>query len=179
MIGAYYKLVQLPAEIRAAHKIRSKTRLDCISHADIVPGGYKGLTNFVNPKGQLFFYKTPAREFVSTVSKRIAEWSLTNGSLNLSSIYIEDLDCPEIGYGYPNSKTTLSNGSSNPLFRFRNDAYLFLFNTDYSEAEILVIPEGRNLITSYYQKMIDGGMEDELRDLRQQAKPFFNYGGFV
>jgi len=179
MLTAYFKLVQLPDEIRAANKIRSKTRLDCVSHADMVPGGYKGLTNFVNSKGQLFFYKTPAREFVTTDSKRIAEWSLTNGSKNLSSIYIEDLDCPEVGYGYPNSKPSLSNGSPNPLFRFRNDGYLFLLNPDYTEIEILIIPEGRNLITSYYQIMIDRGLEDELRELRQRAKPFFNYEGYV
>jgi len=179
MLSAYYKLVQLPDEIRAANKIRSKTRLDCVSYADMVPGGYKGLTNFVNSKGQLFFYKTPAREFVTTDSKRLAEWSLTNGSKNLSSIYIEDLDCPDIGYGYPNSKTSLSNGSPNPLFRFGNDGYIFLLNPDLSEVEIIVIQEGRNLITSYYQKMIDGGLEDELRNLRQRAKPFFNYEGFV
>jgi hypothetical protein len=86
------------------------------------------------------------------------------------------LDCPEVGYGYPNSKTTLSNGSPNPLFRFRNDSYLFLLNPGYTEIEIVIIPDGRHLITSYYQIMIDRGLEEELRELRQRAKPFFNYG---
>jgi hypothetical protein len=38
-----------------------------------------------------------------------------------------------------------------------------------------VIPDGRNLISSYYQKMIDGDFDDEVRQLRQQAKAFFNY----
>ena len=60
MIGAYYKLVALQDQIKAANKIKSKARLDCISFTDMVAGGYKGLTNFVNYKGQLFFYKHPA-----------------------------------------------------------------------------------------------------------------------
>ncbi len=179
MIGAYYKLAILPDEVRAANKIRSKARLDCISFTDRVAGGYKGLKNFVNSKGQLFFYKTPCRDFVHTDSKRLSEWSLTGGGLNFSSIYIDDLDCPEIGYGYANANRLLSNGSPNPLFEFRNDGYLFLINKDYSEIELLVIPDGRNLISSYYQKLIDGGFDDELESLRNEAKKFYQYEGLV
>lgn len=179
MIGAYYKLATLPDEVKAANKIRSKVRLDCISFTDMVAGNYKGLTNFVNHKGQLFFYKTACRDFVNTDSKRLAEWSLTGNGLNFSSIYIDDLDYPEIGYGYPNAKRHLSNGSSNPLFEFRNDGYLFLMNKDYSEIELLIIQDGRNLISSYYQKLIDGGYDDELLSLRQLAKIFYQYDGLV
>lgn len=179
MIGAYYELATLPDGARAANKIKSKARLDCISFTDKVAGNYKGLTYFVNHKGQLFFYKTPCRDFVDTDSKRLAEWSLTNSSLNLSSIYIEDTDCPGIGYGYPNAKRLLSNGSENPLFPFRNDAYLFLINQDYSSIELLVIPDGRNLIHSYYQKMIDGGFDEEVKELRKQATAFYRYDGLL
>ena len=179
MIGTYYKLVLLPDEVRASNKIRSKARLDCICYTDLVAGSYKGLTNFVNSKGQLFFYKTPCRDFVNTDRKRFAEWSLTNNSLNLSSIYIDDMDCPEIAYGYPNANRLLNNGSINPLFPFRNDGYLFLINKDYSVIEIFVIPDGRNLISSYYQKMIDGDYDDEVRILREQAKIFYKYDGLV
>lgn len=175
MITNYFKFVMLSDTVKTSHKIKSKARLDCISFA----GNYQGLTNFVNSKGQLFFYKTPARDFVNTDSKRLAEWSLTNSSLNLSSIYIEDMDCPEIGYGYPNAKRLLSNGSENPLFPFRNDGYLFIINRDYSEIELLIIPDGRNLISSYYQKMIDGGFDDEIRELKKQAKTFYRYDGIV
>ena len=178
MIGAYYKLAILPDEVRAANKIRSKARLDCISFIDMVAGNYKGLTNFVNYKNQLFFYKTSCRDFVNTDSNRLAEWSLTN-ELNFSSIYIDDLDFPKIGYGYPNANRLLSNGNQNPLFEFRNDGYLFLINKDYSEIELLIIPDGRNLISSYYQKLIDGGFDDEVRKLRQQAKIFYQYDGLV
>ena len=175
MIKAFFKVAVLPNDVRAANKIRSKARLDCISYADLLAANYKGLTKFVNHKGQLFFYKTPCRDFVNTDSKRLAEWSLTGNGLNFSSIYIDDLEFPEIGYGYPNANRLLKDGSQNPLFEFRNDGYLFLMNKDYSEIEILVIPDGRNLISSYYQKLIDGGFDDDIQALRQQAKTFFHY----
>jgi len=178
MIGAYFKLATLPDEVRAANKIKGETRLDCISFTDMVSGNYKGLTNFVNKKGQLFLYKRPFRDFINTDSKRLAEWTLIKG-LNFSSIYINDLDCPEIGYGYPNANRLLKNGSKNPLFEFRNDGYLFILNKDYSEIEVLIILDGRNLISSYYQKLIDGGFDDEVRQLRQQAKVFYQYDGLV
>jgi hypothetical protein len=179
MIGAYFKLAVLNDELKAANKIRSKDRLDCISFTDMVAGNYKGLTKFVNHKGQLFFYKTQCRDFVNTDSKRLAEWSLTGNGLNFSSIYIDDLDCPEIGYGYPNANRLLSNGSPNPLFDFRNDGYLFLMNKDYSEIELLIIPDGRNLISSYYQKLIDNGFDEELKKFRQNSQIFFNYDFLV
>lgn len=173
MIAAYYKLALLPDEIRSANKIRSKARLDCIAYSDLLD--YKGLTIFVNSKGQLFFYKTPCRDFVSADSKRLSEWSLTNNSLNFSSIYIEDYDFPEYGYGYPNAKRLLANGSINPQFEFRNDGYLFVINKDYSEIEILIIPDGRNLISGYYQRLIDGLFDDDLKRLRNQSKSFYQY----
>lgn len=176
MIATYHKLVSLPDEIRAKNKIKSKARLDCISYTDLQSGGYKGLTIFVNHKGQLFFYKTPAREFVNADSKRVAEWSLTWGSLNFSSIYCEDLDFPQYGYGYPNAKRFLSNGKENPLFTFRNDAYLFIMNKDYSQIELLIIPDGRNLVSGYYQRLIDDGLNDEIEYLRNEAKSFYDYG---
>ena len=39
MIKALFKFTLLPDEVRAANKIRSKARLDCISFADMVAGG--------------------------------------------------------------------------------------------------------------------------------------------
>jgi hypothetical protein len=176
MIAAYYKMVVLSDEIKAINKIRSKARLDCIQYTDLLHSKYDGLTNFVNSKGQFFLYKTPCRDFVNTDSKRLAEWSLTNG-INLSSIYIEDMDCPEFGYGYPNSNRCLFNGATNPMFKYRNDGYLFIINKDYTQIEILVIIDGRNLISSYYQKLIDGGLDEELKSLREKSRPFYLYDG--
>lgn len=173
MIGGYFKLVVLPDEVKAQNKIRSKARLDCIAFA----GNYQGLTKFVNKQGQLYFYKTPCKEFVEAQSRRVAEWSLTNSNLNFSSIYIEDFDFLEFGYGYPNAKPRLSNGEPNPLYHFKNDGYLFIVNKDYSQIEILILPDGRNLISHYYQHLIDGYFDTELQKFRSEAKIFFEYIG--
>lgn len=170
-IAGYFRFEQLSDEVKSANGIRSKARIDCVKYA----GNCTGLTNFVNSKGQLFFYLTPAREIITADSKRIADWSLTNNSQNLSSIYIEDLDYPNLGYGYCNSNRLLSNGLPNPMFQFRNDGYLFLVNPDYSVIELLIVPDGRHLISLHYQKLIDGGYDSEIKTLRDEGKPFYSY----
>ena len=155
MIGAYFKLQDLPGDTRAKHKIRSKTRLDCTGFVDWI--GIKGLEKFVNHKGQMYFYKTPARDVVKADSKRQADICLTNGD-NFSSLYFEDLDYKQYAYG-----------------DFSNDGLLFIVNEDYSYIEILIIPNGKNLIKGYYQKLIDGDFDEVIKRMREQAVPFFNY----
>ncbi|MFH5885269.1 hypothetical protein ACG2F4_13230 [Halalkalibaculum sp. DA3122] len=169
---AYFKFLNLPEPIKKANNIRSKKRLDCIQYS----GDYKGLDCLKNNKGMLFFYKTPAREFVNADSQRVAEWSLTKSSLNVTSLFIEDLDYPELAYGYPNSSRLLNNGDKNPFYPYRNDGYLFIMNKDITELEMLVIPDSRNLIRSFYQLLIDGELDSNINQLRQQAQAFYDYG---
>jgi hypothetical protein len=173
MIAAYFKFESLTDEARAKHGIRSKGRIDCTAYTN--PNNYLGLIDFINAKGQMYLYKIPAREFVKANSKRLAEWALSNGKLNLSSIYFEDTDYTEYGYGYPNANRLLSNGQPNPLFTYRNDCYLFLINPSLTTVEVLVIANGRNLTGAYYQRLIDGELDSELEQQRAQAKPFFDY----
>lgn len=172
----YFLLQKLPEETRQLHKIRSKERLDCTEFADESVSGYEGLQPFVNKKGQLFFYLTPARNFVTGQSKRLPVWSLTQSSLNLTSLYIEDFDNSQFAYGYPNASKKLSNGSDNPLYDFRSDGYLFILSDDLEQVELIVLPEQRNLISSWYQLLIDGELDEDIQRLRENAKPFFNYG---
>lgn len=174
MIAAYLLFESLADGVKAKHGIRSKARLDCTTHAN--PSGYTGLIDFINAKGQMYLFKIPAREFIKANSKRLAEWALSNGKLNLSSIYFEDIDYPQYGYGYPNANRLLSNGQPNPLFPYRNDCYLFITNQDLTTVEVLVITNGRNLTGAYYQRLIDGALDSEIEQLRAQAKPFFEYG---
>jgi hypothetical protein len=173
VITAYFKFESLADQIRAKHGIKAKGRIDCTAHAN--PQHYTGLIDFINAKGQMYLYKMAAREIVKANSKRLAEWALSNGKLNLSSIYFEDIDYPEYGYGYPNANRLLSSGQPNPLFPYRNDCYLFLANSDLTTIEILVITNGRNLAGAYYQRLIDGELDSEIEQLRAQAKPFFYY----
>jgi hypothetical protein len=169
---AYFKFQNLPAEVKKTNGIRSKKRLDCIQQA----GHYTGLDCLENHKGMLFLYKTQAGHFVSSDAKREAEWSLTKSSLNVTSLYIENLDCPQFAYGYPNGSRLLNNGERNPFYPYRSDGYLFVLNDDITELEMLIIPDSRNLISSYYQLLIDGELESNIKQLRQQAQAFYNYG---
>lgn len=176
MITAYYKFIALPDEIKAQNKIRSKARLDCIKHK----GNYKGLTFFVNKQGHLSLYKVPAKDIVNTHVKRVSEWTLSNNNLNFSSIYIENFEFSEYGYGYPNKNPFIGvDKKPNPVYPYCNDGYLFVINKDYTEIEVLVIADGRNLISYYYQHLIDGYFDAELSTLRTEAKPFFNYIGLT
>ncbi len=180
MLKAYYKFIVLPDEVRSLNKIKSESRLDCICFTDKVTGNYKGLTFFVNSKGQFYLYKTIPESFIIADKKRLSEWTITSKNINISSIYIDDLNNLQYGYGYPNpNKFYGKNRMLNPLFQFRNDAYLFIMNQDLTEIEILVIPDGRNLVRSYYLKLLDGGFNNEIRELRNQAKLFYNYDGLV
>lgn len=155
MIGAYFKFQSLPELVRIKHKIRSKTRLDCTDFTDWIE--YRGLTKFVNHKGQLYLYKSPAKDVVKADSKRQADICLTNGE-NISSLYFEDLDYKQFAFG-----------------DFGNDGLLFIVNEDYSQIEMFVIPNGKNLIKGYYQKLLDSDFYDVIKKMREQAKPFFNY----
>ena len=176
LIGcALFYLEILSSEVKTANKIRSNNRLDCTLFVDEI--NYQGFKPFYNEDGKFFVYKTQCDNFIQADRRRIAEWSLTSNSLNLSSIYIDDFDFPEFAYGYPNDKMYLSNGKVNPLFSFRNDAYLFIMNKDYTVIEILVIPDERHQIQYYYQLLIDGKLDFELNRIRQSYKVFHQYFG--
>ncbi len=173
---AYFRLQKLTEEAKKLHKIRSPYRLDCTLFCDETVSGYEGLQPFVNHKGQLFLYLTATTQFVSAKSKRVPEWSLTQSKLNLTSLFIQDFDSPQFAYGYPNASQKLSNGSENPLYVYRSDAYLFILSEDMERIEMLVLPDQRNLINLWYQLLIDGELDEDVSRLRQSAKPFFDYG---
>ena len=173
MIVAYYKFVSLPEEIRTKNGIRSKQRLDCVSYT----GDWHGMTYFVNKQGHLSLYRVPNGSYMNGNPKRHSEWSLTNNSLNFSSIYFEDPEFIQFGYGYPNKKESLSNNLKNPLFPSRNDCFLFITNLDLTTIEILIFKDVRNLVTHYYQYLIDGMFDNEIKALRSEGKPYFKYNG--
>ena len=161
-IAAYYKLEKLSEELRKQHKIRSNKRLDCTQYLDT----RNRLKNFTSSKGQLYFYLTEPRNFVKANSNRIADWALTVAGQNLTSLYLDDLEFPQFYYGYPDKS------KRSP---FANDGYLFVANDDVTTIELFIIANGRNLISAYYQELIDGTFKNEMQQLRNQATAFFNY----
>lgn len=162
-ITAYYKFEVLNSEIKIEHKIRSKVRLDCVGYFDTKDR----LQAFVNKKNQLFLYKTDARQFVKANAKRLADFALTNNiGGNLTSLYYDDIDYPQFAYGYPNR----ANGG-----QFTNDAYLFIINQEMTKIEVLIISNGRNLISTYYQALIEGAFDSDLKVMREESEIYFNY----
>jgi len=155
MIPTYFKFEVLQPEIKAKHKIRSKTRLDCTAFTNLI--NYKGFNRFINHKGQLFIYLSPAKEVVSSDIKRRADKCITN-EVNITSLYFEDLENKQFAYG-----------------DIDKDCLLFIVNTDYTQIEIFVIPNCKNLQTAYYQKLLDSCFDEIIEKLRIESKPFFNY----
>jgi len=167
----YFRFEVLSTEIKEANKISSKSRLDCTGFY----GQYLAMKHFESSKGHLCLYLSPSREIVKANSKRRTTWTLTN-VLNFSSIYIEDYDFPQFGYGYPNGNEYVSaKKNPNPMFHFKNDAYLFIVNSDYTVIEVLVVPNGKNHIESLYQKLIDGDFDVFINNVRNKTTPYFEY----
>ena len=167
---AYYRFENLPKTVKKLNKIRSEKRVDCTHHFN--PIQYKGLTNFVNKNEQIFFYVTDTTQFSGNYQK--SEVALTQSKYNFSSIISECEGC-NIGYGYPNPKFKLANGSINPLYNYRNDGYIFIHNDDYSKLELLVFPFKKDVIESIYNHIIDGYFDEQLEYIQGASKVFYNY----
>lgn len=174
-LPAYFQFEVLPDDIKANFKIRSKSRLDLVKIFN--SDNYKGLEAFKKPNGQTVLYFVPAREMVSADIRRMAEWALTDGKLNLSSLYYENPQTPGFAYGYPNPHQYIANKQINPLFPYRGDGYLFITNPHLTSLEVLVYPDCRNLINGLYFSLIDGSLDEVIKELREKAAPgVFNYG---
>jgi hypothetical protein len=177
----YYHFKTLPEDIRKANGIRSDKRLDCIQFSN-VSGNHRGLDSLKNHKGMIYLNKVRANEIVNADVRRVTDWMLTGRcrqakcSINLTSLFNENYEYPELYYGNPNSAIRLSNGSENPFYHYRHDGYLFRTNKDLTDLEMLIIPEQVNLISSWYQDFIDGELDEEIKQLRAEAKPFYDYG---
>ena len=172
---AYFKFERLPDKVREHHKIKSKSRLDCTYHYN--PSNYKGLTDFVNKKGQLFLYLTTnsvAYKGKTMNNYYASDVSLNGSSMNFSSILYNCDSCNK-GYGNPNPKYWLRKGQVNPLYNYRYDAYLFKHNSDYSKIELIVQPYGLRFIDKYYNKFLAGEYEELIDNLQDKLTPFYNY----
>lgn len=175
MIAAYYLFEVLPDEVRVQNGIRSKTRLDLTRYTERKQ--YKGLESFKNHKGQIYLNLCPSNELVQAKDKRRAEYCLSDGKKNLSSLYVENLEVPEYAFGYPNGKPKLKNGEPNPLLPYKNDGYLFRINTDYSCIELLILSGERHHISYHYQRLTEGEYEGVIDTMKADAKLFYAYVG--
>jgi hypothetical protein len=133
-------------------------------------GYFKPLQSIVNAKGEIVMYyqRNEKCNPNSTAETRLQ----CKGSVNFSSVYLENLKIGEtlIGYGEPPQAKELKGGKQNPFFDNRADGYLFVISPDLKTIEILIVPQGRQLIRGYAAKLADGQLNEALDGLRKSAK---------
>lgn len=175
---AYYKLVMLSNELKAKHKIKIGARIpryDCV----LYNGDYPGVTPFINSKGMFYLNLFESDKVIKSNERRLSEFVLKSPHLNFTSLYFENIEAPNICYGYPNGKPLLSNGNINPLFHFRNDLYIIIINNEYTEIEVLVFKNQKGFANYFLQGFINNEFDEELDRIRATSKPFYDYESVI
>lgn len=143
----YYKMQEI--------RVIKSHRFDCTAST----GGYnpfEAIANKCRDKiKRFFFYYGGVPESFNAHAQRKTDRVITNGD-NLSSVYVPDLDNPLLGYGD---------------MRGTNDALLFLFSDDYKQIEVFVARGLKQNQLALYVLFADGELDDEIAQLRKQAKP--------
>ena len=168
MIQAYFKLEILSDDIKSLNGLRkSKTRLDCTLHS----GNYAGATPFIS-KGMFYLYLLQKLDYSN---RRKPEFNL-NGkdSLNFTGLIQVEKN---LYYGNPNGSLKLKSGELNPTFEYRNDLFLILTNDAHTELEIFVFPDSIGFALDYAEAFVNGEFDAEVKKLKENAKPYFNYSG--
>jgi hypothetical protein len=133
-------------------------------------GYFKPLQSIKNKKGEIVMYyqRNEKCNPNSTAETRLQ----CKGSVNFSSVYLENLKIGEtlIGYGEPPQTKELKGGKQHPFFDNREDGYLFVISPDQKTIEILVVPGGRQLIRGYAAKLADGQLDEAMNELRKLSK---------
>jgi hypothetical protein len=87
-------------------------------------------------------------------------------------VYLDNLKAGEtlIGHGEPPQAKELKGNKPNPFYNNRMDGYLFIVAPDEKTIEILIVPQGRQLIRGYATMLADGQLNEALNELRRLAK---------
>ena len=133
-------------------------------------GYFKPLQAIKNTKNEIVMYyqRNDKCNPNSTAETRLQ----CKGSINFSSVYLDNLKVGEtlIGYGEPPQTKELKSGKQNPFFDNRADGYLFVISPNLNTIEILIVPQGRQLIRGYAAKLADGPLNEVLNEIRKSAK---------
>ena len=159
----YYKLVKLDGLTKQEYDINAPHRLDC-THFHVKPNDGRGIDKLKKKSGK---HQNMLYGYLSDPFNNKGDYSFIINGINLSTIMYVCDNCNR-GFGTP--------PPDNPEFReYRNDGYLFTFNANYSVVELLVIPNGKHSIASYYGQFLDGEFDKELEEHRTSAVTFYPY----
>ncbi len=89
---------------------------------------------------------------------RKAEKAIAKGNVNVSSVFVPDLQKHNIGFGDVNGT---------------HDALIIYFTPDYSVIELFIARGYINDIQALYSQVKDGDLNDEMQTLRESAKQIF------
>jgi len=186
----YLKSVLLDNETRGRHGIKqdAKTlRLDAVGQA----GYYRPVEAIKTQKGMFYVNIIDRDNVIHGNVRRNAQLMVQCPAGNFSSFYVSDTSVKDVivGFGNPSSDEFFKpkrrkrvDGSEkiiekrNPFYpEHTNDGFLFLAKPDFTELEIIIVPEGRYVIQSYVKKYTDGQMRDVLTELRKAARPVYRY----
>ncbi|MCO6496491.1 MAG: hypothetical protein J5I50_02395 [Chitinophagaceae bacterium] len=104
--------------------------------------------------GGLSFNYVPLPASFKARPERKAEMAITKGNVNISSVFVPDVESHLIGFGDVN-------GTS--------DGLIFIFSSDYSTIEILVARGYANDLLTLFNEVKDGNLDDEIAILRSKA----------
>lgn len=176
--SVYLRFEQLPELKNVTRKgvtaPRKQPRFDLVSMA----GYWEALNSLKNHKGQLYFNliqtdKNVHRKQDGTTPEYYLQCTPAKSkAINFSGIRFlyENGKSTIFASGEPSDKERLQGGVINPMYKQRNDGFLFIFSNDMERLEIIVIENGKVLIDSYRKQLSIGGFDDKINALRKQAK---------
>jgi hypothetical protein len=196
MFSAYLKLERRQSVFKSGKKAGKESgtpRFMVIEQA----GYFKPLESIKNAAGEIvMFYQCNDDCNPNSTAETRLQCADNVGSVNFSSIYLLDLKPGKIliGYGEPPSNEMLmpvkrtKKGKDvtldhpNVFYGRRNDGYVFILTPEPETPEpkylkpapktieILVVPNGRDLIRGYAMKLADGQLDEALERIRNEAK---------
>ena len=143
-----------------------------------IAGYWEALDKIKNYKGILFFNLIPTdkneyrKQDGTTPEYYLQCTPAKSKAINFSGIRFLYADNKQsiFASGEPSNREILTGGVRNPMYKQKNDAFLFLFSMNMQKLEILVIEGGRLLIDAYRKQLSLGGFNEALEQLRNQAK---------
>jgi len=159
----YMQFIQLPPLQREQDGINSPERRDLISfYAHNCPDDLRGFKHFFKNDRLVAYLQEPNEAYSDADFKIMLSGS--DSYENLTTIF-KGLRCGScgIGKGNPNFKNPKS------LFFGMDDAYIFIYNEDYTNIELLVFVGQKENLGALYNATLDGEFVDLVNFSRLNA----------
>lgn len=173
----YIKIEELDDNTKEANNIKVGAKVPRFDVTGVC-GSYKPLEDIKDKDGKIYMYLMNANGIVNNEKRVASHFLQARGSLNFSSIFLVNGENttgePLVGYGYGNtSKTYGKDKKTNPFYAYKNDGYLFICKN--GTIEILIITGGKYSIEEKAKCLYRGAYNGELKKVREEALPIYNY----